>query len=411
MRVLIRTFGCKVNYADTEALVCTLAKNGHLCSHASNLWDEESEPDVVVINTCAVTEGAVKKARQFTRRCLREIPRTRLIVTGCAAREESIASQFALLGVAVLADPNSILRELGKDGSPISVPRKTRTRRFIKVQDGCNSFCAYCIVPYVRRKECKPAEEVIAEIAQSVCAGTPEIVLCGINLGLYSDPSNGFGLAQLLKRILGVLPESSRLRLSSVEPEHVTDEMLEFFAHPRLCPHLHLPLQSGSDSVLTAMKRKYDSTYYRNLVDRFRTLYPDAAVTADLMVGFPTETEEDFKATCEAVRACAFERAHIFRFSTRPGTSAGEMEQLSSAIVSGRQEYLQELCKYVTREALRRFIGEECKAAIEDNSCGYGEAYQRVRIKAYRGDLGLIPVRLDALEGDTFEGTALDVRA
>ena len=407
MRVLIKTFGCKVNYGDTEALVCALAKYGHQCSHVSGGLGQSAQPDVVVVNTCAVTAGAVKKARQFARRCLREFPRARLIVTGCAAREQSIASQFASLDVSILGDPDSIPDELGRGGSPISIPRDTRTRRIIKIQDGCNNFCAYCIIPFVRTMECKPGEEVIAEIAQSVCAGTPEIVLCGINLGLYNDPDEGYGLTPLLKRVLEVLPESSRLRLSSVEPEHVTDEMLELFSHPRLCPHMHLPLQSGSDRVLAAMRRKYDSSYYRNLVERFRKLHPDAAVTTDLMVGFPAETEDDYEATCEMVRACAFERVHIFRFSTRPGTSASDLEQIPSAVVSRRQESLRTLCRRITREALSRFVGEECKVAIEDNGCGYGEAYQRVCVESFQDETGLILVSLDMLEGDVFKGTAV----
>jgi threonylcarbamoyladenosine tRNA methylthiotransferase MtaB len=407
VRVLIKTFGCKVNYADTEALVCALVEHGHDCIHVSGGFDSTAQPDVVVVNTCAVTAGAVKKARQFARRCLREFPQGRLIVTGCAAREESIASQFASLGVTILGDLDSITDELGQDGSPISIPRDTRTRRFIKIQDGCNSFCAYCIIPYVRPMECKPGEEVIAEIAQNVYAGTPEIVLCGINLGLYSEPDEGYGLTPLLKRVLEVLPESSRLRLSSIEPEHVTDEMLKLFPHPRLCPHLHLPLQSGSDSVLAAMRRKYDSTYYRNLVGKFRKLHPDAAVTTDLMVGFPTETEDDYEATCEMVRACAFERVHIFRFSTRPSTSASDLEQLPSAVVSRRQESLRTLCRRITSEALSRFIGEKCEVAIEDNGCGYGEAYQRVCVEPYSGVSGLVAVSLDALKGKVFKGIAV----
>ncbi len=409
MRVLIKTFGCKVNYADTEALVCALAKYGHQCSHVSSGWSKAAQPDIIIVNTCAVTAGAVKKARQFERRCLREFPQARLIVTGCAAREESIASQFASLGAAILGNPDSIPDELGQGGSPVSIPPDTRTRRFIKIQDGCNSFCAYCIIPYVRPMECKPGEQVIAEIAENVDAGTPEIVLCGINLGLYSDPDNGYSLIQLLQRVLKALPESSRLRLSSIEPEHVKDELLELFSHPRLCPHLHLPLQSGSDSVLAAMRRKYDSAYYRSLVGKFRKLHPAAAVTTDLMVGFPTETEDDFEATCEMVRACAFERVHIFRFSTRPGTSASDLGQLQSAVVSRRQEELRVLCRLVTSEALSRFVGKECEVAIEDNACGYGEAYQRVCLKPYSGVSGLVAVSLDALEGDVFKGTALRV--
>jgi threonylcarbamoyladenosine tRNA methylthiotransferase MtaB len=255
--------------------------------------------------------------------------------------------------------------------------------------------------------ECKPGEEVVAEIAQSTESGTPEIVLCGINLGLYSDPDEGYDLVALLTRVLEVLPDSSRLRISSIEPEHVTDEMLGLFAHPRLCPHLHLPLQSGSDSVLTAMHRKYDGAYYRSLIAKFRKMYPNAGVTTDLMVGFPTETESDFKATCETVRECAFERVHIFRFSARPNTTACDLMQLPSAEISRRQEYLNALCRCVTEETLSRFVGEECEVAIEDSGCGYGEAYQRVCVDPFQDETGLMPVRLDTLEGVVFKGTAL----
>lgn len=409
MRVFIKTFGCKVNYADTEALVSALAKLGHQCSHISSGWGKAAPPDAVVVNTCAVTAGAVKKARQYARRCLREFPRARLIVTGCAAREESLASQFESLGATIIGNPNLVSEALGKDGLPVPAPEDKRTRRFIKIQDGCNSFCAYCIIPFVRQMECKRGEQVIDEMMESVNTGTPEIVLCGINLGLYTDPDEGYGLLQLLRRALAILPESSRLRLSSIEPEHVTDEMLELFSHPRLCPHLHLPLQSGSDSVLAAMRRNYDSTYYRDLVKKFRKLHPDAAVTTDLMVGFPAETDEDFELTGEMVSACAFERVHIFRFSTRPNTAASEMGLLPSSVVSRRQDKLLALSKRVSQKALARFVGSECEVAIEDSGCGYGEAYQRVCVEPSPAETGLINVSLDGLKQGIFKGTALRV--
>lgn len=407
MRVLVKTFGCKVNYADTEALVSALAKHGHLCTHVSSEWDESAKPDVVVVNTCAVTAGAVKKARQFARRCLRKLPQARIILTGCAARETSIASEFASLSVEAFGDLKLIPNEIGMDGSPASVSRERRTRRFLKIQDGCNSFCSYCIIPYVRSMECKPGKRVLAETAESVEARTPEIVLCGINLGLYSEPDEGYDLVALLERVLKALPDSSRLRISSIEPEHVTEEMLGLFEHPRLCPHLHLPLQSGSDPVLSAMGRKYDSKYFRDLVGKFRKRNPSGAVTTDVMVGFPAETEDDFKATCEMVRACEFERVHIFRYSSRPKTDAGNLGELPSVLVSRRQEDLRALCRHATRKALSRFVGDKCKVAIESDGCGYGEAYQRVCVGPSARQTGLVLVRLEKLEGDSFTGTVL----
>ena len=178
MRVFIKTFGCKVNFADTEELAAGLAKHGHHCSFLPGTTDTAQKPDVVVVNTCAVTANSIKKARQYARRCMRELPGAQLIVTGCGAREESIAAHFTSLGAVVVGNLGAIADELGKGDFPVSPPRERRTRRFIKIQDGCNSFCTYCIIPYVRSLSSKPFPEVMDEILGALEEKTPEIVLC-----------------------------------------------------------------------------------------------------------------------------------------------------------------------------------------------------------------------------------------
>ncbi len=372
--------------------------------------EDKRAPEVVVVSGCVVTAAAVRKARQYVARTARELPEARIIVTGCAARQAGIAAEFTAVGASAVGDLAEVPRALNAETGSLASPPARRTRRFIKVQDGCNSFCSYCIVPYVRKLESVPAEHVLARIDEEMESGTPEIVVCGINIGLYREPTAGFGVEELLRRILDRIPKHSRLRLSSIEPEHVSAELLELFAHPRMCPHLHLPLQSGSDEVLEAMRRHYNAGEYRWIVERFRKLYAYGAVTADLMVGYPSETERDFHTTCEMVRHCAFERAHIFRFSARPGTLAATFAPLPGETSIRREKELFTLSSKVAARSLERFIGSDCSVVIEDDNRGYGEAYQRVRVDRAMIVGQLVPVRLVELQEGLFKALVLDGR-
>jgi threonylcarbamoyladenosine tRNA methylthiotransferase MtaB len=318
---LIKTFGCKVNFADGEETASHLASQGWVCAHSEESYTERAAaaPDLIMVNTCAVTHTAVAKARQFIHKMLRRHPSARIVVTGCCARNNEIAAELKELGVEVTSSPN--YADISSEPALVS-QRKTRCRRFIKVQDGCDCYCAYCIVPYVRRSWNAEIDDVLDRIARAAEDSVAEIVMCGVNMGLYAEPEGGFGLVQLIARVLKTMPDGIRLRLSSVEPEHITSDLLQLFAGDSLCPHLHLPLQSGSARVLSEMGRRCSLDAYAEVVQSFREYKPYGSVTTDLMVGFPTETEEDFALTCEAVRRFGFERGHVFRYSRRPGTAA-----------------------------------------------------------------------------------------
>ena len=419
MAVFIKTFGCKVNYADSVGLARRLSEGGAGCAlleRAELPADSRNEAAVFVVNTCAVTAEAVAKARRFCRRLARVHPAASVIVTGCGARAPEVAAEFTALGVAVARDIDGVLKLLGSDAEakggrgerkPSPVPR--RARHFLKVQDGCNAGCSYCIIPRVRKRESGSWQAIQEEFAFALENGALEVVVTGVNLGLYRTPDTGWDLPEFLRNLLDLTPASSRIRLSSVEPEHVDERLLAAFAHRRMCPHLHLPLQSGSDAVLKAMRRQYASQKYRELVHAFRNRFPWASVTTDVMVGYPTETREDFAATVEMMRACEFERMHIFRFSPRPDTAAESLAPLPPEEVKARERELFEVAREVSARSLTRYLGRSCEVAVEGKHAdcreGYGEAYQRVRVagEAIVGQ-GLVLTRLQQLKDGIFTG-------
>jgi threonylcarbamoyladenosine tRNA methylthiotransferase MtaB len=403
--VLIKTFGCKVNFADGEETATRLASQGWECAHSEESYTERAAaaPDLIIVNTCAVTHTAVAKARQFIHKMLRRHPSARIVVTGCCARNNEIAAELKELGVEVASSPN--YADISSEPALVS-QRKTRCRRFIKVQDGCDCYCAYCIVPYVRRSWNAEIDDVLGSMARAADDGVAEIVMCGVNMGLYAEPQGGFGLEQLIARVLKTMPDGMRLRLSSVEPEHITPGLLRLFAYDSLCPHLHLPLQSGSARVLSEMGRRCSLDAYAEAVQSFREYKPYGSVTTDLMVGFPTETEEDFALTCEAVRRFGFERAHVFRYSRRPGTAAAELKPIQPSVVSMREKELIGICANVADVRWQRFVGRECTVAVEKKDGGYGEAYQRVKLPPglIRDNCGLYKAVLTSYSDGSFKG-------
>lgn len=419
MRVFIKTYGCKVNYADSVELAHKLVKASIECDllERSELPQKSpGESAVFAVNTCAVTAEAVAKARRFCRRLKRLYPRALIVATGCAARAADIAREFSSVGATVVPWTDRIVSMLAQDEKsrkgraqvePTLVPFAGRARYFLKVQDGCNAGCSYCIIPRVRRRQSKAWHDVRAELATALARGVPEVVLTGINLGLYRAPDSGWGLTELMQNMLELVPERSRLRLSSVEPEHVNERLLGLFAHPRMCPHLHLPLQSGSDAVLSAMRRQYTAGEYMELVRDFRQRHPWGAVTTDVMVGYPAESQADFEKTSAMVRECGFERLHIFRFSPRPGTAAEGLRSLPSQEVRAREHELFAAAREVAAQSLGRYLGHRCEVALETRAGvvreGYGEAYQRVRLtSAQNVPKGLALVELRELKDGVF---------
>jgi len=471
MRVLIKTFGCKTNYADTLEIARSLHSFGVEITLDEELDKGNSDWrhfDAIIINSCVVTNEAEGKSRRYARRALRRFKNAQVILTGCGGRSKALAHKFAELGVKVVGELDEVVADIREfinecqssttadlafpEGSRGRLDRSPapalytpgRARYFLKVQDGCNSVCSFCIVPQVRTISMKSLESIMAEVEFAEEVGYSEIVITGINVGLYREPAHGYGLDALIEKILGKLGDGSRLRLSSIEPEHVTEKLLASFANRKMCPHLHLPLQSGSDKVLKDMRRRYTSTDYLRIVDAFRKNYPHGAVTSDIMVGYPTESWDDFKKTLKVVQLCAFERVHIFPYSERPGTLSSLLRPHTGDEVRAREEELFEVAGEVARKSLGRFIGKRVEVAVEgvlrtdgndefiafaessteaglknakgkalvraNNNgqpifSGYGEAYQRVNFACEADQVPrLATVQLEKLTGQEFFG-------
>ncbi len=330
------------------------------------------EADLCILNTCTVTATAAGKSRHAIRQLRRAHPGATIVVTGCDAEFEADAVRAAGADLVVgNMDKDRLLDILGEhgllsgsaqpqehgSGAPLAGAR--RTRAFVKVQDGCDNRCTFCIVTLVRGPgRSRPEDDVIREIDGLAGAGLQEAVLSGVHLGSYGhDRGDRSGLVRLVRRILR---ETSlpRLRLSSLEPWDVEPELFEIFANPRLLPHLHLPLQSGCDATLRRMARHTTVAKYEKVLEAARAAHPDMAVTTDVMVGFPGETGDDFETSLAAIEAMGFARLHIFRFSRRPGTAAATMPgQVPAAVAAERSERMHELGARLEAAFQRRFAG------------------------------------------------------
>jgi threonylcarbamoyladenosine tRNA methylthiotransferase MtaB len=342
VRFAVRFLGCKVSQADAMLARQALLDSGHV-----EVDDEVA--DLHVINTCCITSTAEAKSRQSVRRSLKLGPRE-VYVSGCAVNlsadpfaaidprvrpfvgtADDVAQAMAgASGACVDLEHDVLAREtaaaLGAAaalGSAGAAGVETRTRGFLKVQDGCDCHCAYCIIPTVRgRARSRPASAVLNEARRRVARGQPELVMTGISVGDYRDPERGLELGELMVEVARV-PGVERVRLSSVEVIHVKDSLLAAMAHePKVCPHLHVPLQSGDDGVLAAMGRHYRAEEYLATIDALRAAVPDVNVTTDVIVGFPTEDEAAFARTVDMLDAARISRVHTFPYSPRPGTVA-----------------------------------------------------------------------------------------
>jgi len=398
----IENFGCRATEADAAALRRELLASG------LTLADDHAIAEVVVLNTCTVTAAADSQARDAVRKIHRANPAARIIVTGCYAQRapDEIAT---LDGVALVVGnshqshipgligglespaagaPADFIPLARLDGDamslargpakiltgdifaqtgvniPLSAPADAaaadRTRPILKIQDGCNNRCSYCVIPFVRgRSRSLEPEAVIDEVRGLVSAGAREIVLSGINLGSYGrDLAPRAALADVVRRILDET-ELEQLRFSSIEPQDVTEEFVALVAaSPRIAPHFHVPLQSGSDRILRAMHRWYRAAHYAERVRLIRRLLPDAAIGADVIVGFPGETDAEFDATLQFIAALPFTYLHVFSFSERPGTAAERLDERVSA--------------HTIRERARslRALGQEKAAAFRATQSG-----------------------------------------
>jgi len=377
-RFSIRFLGCKVSQTDAQAVRERLLADGHMESECA---------DVAVVNTCCVTNEAVRKSRQAVSRAART--HARVYVTGCGANLLGDAFAGMPANVRVIArrseeTPELVAGDVGAIGCVQAEARLDRVRAFVKVQDGCSFSCNFCVVPLVRgRSRSRRAAAVLGEIRRRVDQGHREVVLTGINLGCYRDREAGYTLARLLREA-GAIPGLARLRLSSIEVNHVNDELVAALREtPTLARHLHVPLQSGDDRVLRAMARRYTSTTYLRRLEALG----DFNLTTDVIVGFPAEDEPAFRRTVGLVRAAGITKVHVFPYSPRPGTRTAAEDSVPPAIKKDRGARLRAVSHAACIERWLSKLGTDDVVLVDRPGRGYGDDYSPWLVDAPVGEL------------------------
>jgi threonylcarbamoyladenosine tRNA methylthiotransferase MtaB len=414
--VTVRTLGCKVNRSESEALAEALGTLGVTVSPDGNAVG------CVVVNTCTVTAEADAKARKEVRRAL-EATCGPVVATGCLAAVDSASLRAIDPRVVVEPDRSRLARTVAAlllQVAPDRARRSTgpparaaagRTRALVKVQDGCDNRCAYCIVPDARGlPRSVPADAIVCRTRALVTAGTAEVVLTGVNIGRYRDGAGGLDLAALVSRVAAT--GIARIRLSSIEPPDVSARLLEVLAAtPAVVPHLHVPLQSGSDRVLAAMGRRYDTAGYAAVLGAARGALPGLAVTTDVIAGFPGETGDDFAGTLESVERCGFAGLHVFRYSARAGTPAADApDQVPAGVRSERARLLRDLGERLRARYARSRDGGSATLLVEalaGDGVARGTTEDHLRVSAaLRGArVGeLVPVRLTVSDDGAVRG-------
>ncbi|NQT30116.1 MAG: MiaB/RimO family radical SAM methylthiotransferase [Candidatus Saganbacteria bacterium] len=355
------TLGCRANQYQTDRLKSSILQ-AHKCTNAEVIHFSK-KADTYVINTCMVTLDAERKSRQAIRRALRQNPKAKIFVAGCYAilAKKELGKSFPNIEI-MLADPLQ----------PRSLTQKPnkKVRRNLMIQDGCEHFCAYCIVPYARGKvRSKPLPQVIDEARQLVASGAREIILTGINLGTYGkDFSDLCSMLRALCSLSGLL----RLRISSIEPMYLTQELIDVIAKTgKVCHHLHIPVQSGDNNILKAMKRNYTCQDFIEIVDYIRRKIPDCAIATDIMVGFPGEGGKEFQNTIDLVNQIKFSRIHVFSYSKRAKTSAAKLSnQVDTATKKHRNIILQQLRIKYMEEFAKPYLGKDVEILVEQKGEG-----------------------------------------
>ena len=439
-KVLIRTHGCKLNQADSDVIARQFIEAGY------RLVNSVSEADVFVLNTCTVTANADAKARQALRAARRANPTAIIVAAGCypqrAAQElheldavslvvdntqkDELVPQVVALhrsssSSLALVDPNPVApNPVGLEGQnvlPLVAAGTRRSRAMIKIQEGCDQVCAYCIVPKVRGRERSiPPETLIGEINRRTEEGFKEVVLTGTQLGTYGFDLPQINLVGLLRRILAETAVP-RIRVSSLQPQEISAELLWLWEDSRLCPHFHVPLQSGSDSILKAMRRRYDTALFSQAVGLIREFVPDPGITTDLIVGFPEEGEAEFRQSREFAAGIGFSDMHIFPYSRRPGTSAHHLNgQVGAAEKRPRMNQMLEIASRTSQEFRRKQLGhirpvlwESCRESGGTRTwSGLTDNYIRVYAVTPRDLRNTItPARMTALDGSGVASEAL----
>jgi len=366
--------GCKVSRTDLDRLRERLEEEGYR--------ETGSDADIHVVNGCCVTAEALSKTRSAVRRGLDRADT--VLITGCAARLQGHGFDRLDARVRVVAAPSETapdrvvdtLAELGCRGGERQAVTPARRRMFLKVQDGCSFACAYCVIPDVRGPtRSRPLEEVLEEAARRVRQGHREIVVTGVNVGLYRDRNAKLDLPGLLCR-LGTVEGLERIRLSSIEPNHLTDDLLDVLAQAPYLPHLHVPLQTGADKLLTRMRRRYRAADYADRVAAARQRIADVAITADVMAGLPGESDEHHAATLELIESLQLARLHVFPYSPRPGTATAA-DDTDATTKRERAMQLRQLSDRLVRRHRARHIGRDDEVLIETTTDGRGRGQGR----------------------------------
>lgn len=379
------TLGCKVNIYESNALKCELTDRGYIVGEA------DSDCDCFIINTCSVTNTADSKSRKMIHKCIKMNPSAIICVMGCYAQTNDEVKEIE--GIDILIGNGNKKSVVDTIDSMISGKRKEKridilnileateyeklgvtsydhTRAFVKIEDGCENYCTYCIIPFARGPvRCKPIDEVIEELKRITEEGYLEVVLSGIHTGRYKDHDVNF--SGLVKRILNEVPKLKRLRVSSIEMNEVDDDFIALMKeHKVIANHLHLPLQAGSDLILSKMERKYDVKAYIDKVNALRGARPDISITTDVIVGFPYEGEEEFMETYNLCKNLGLSKLHVFPYSMRKGTKAALMPQVKDSEKKDRAKRLIELSNYLEEEYAKKFIGSILDIIPEQETLG-----------------------------------------
>ncbi|HYF92289.1 MAG TPA: tRNA (N(6)-L-threonylcarbamoyladenosine(37)-C(2))-methylthiotransferase MtaB [Symbiobacteriaceae bacterium] len=423
-RVAVTTLGCKVNQYDTEAMLALFRRAGY------RIVDFHEPADVYIINTCTVTGRGAAKSRQLIRNAIRRSPLSVVAVAGCYTQTDP-DEVAAIPGVSLIIGNQDRERVVELCEQAAGAPEPIRavnniwqarefeempvdsfmghTRAVVKIQEGCNIFCTFCIIPYARGKpRSRRPESVVSECGRLAAEGFREVVLTGIHLGSYGrDYKNEFTLARVVEEIAAI-DGIDRIRLSSLEPKHVSDHLMRLLqSNPKVCRHLHLSLQSGSQTVLERMKRAYTAQEYRDVVQELRRRIPDIGLTTDVIVGFPGETEAEHRESMAFIKEMGFGRLHVFPFSPRKGTPAATMPgQISKAVKEHHTHDMIALGRELALQFATRFVGQTLTVLAEeeaDTEPGWLEGYtdNYIRLRFPGGDElknCLIPVRVTEVD-------------
>lgn len=427
MKAAFYTLGCKVNQYESQAMAQSLEKHGFI------ITDPSEEADVYVINSCTVTAESDRKTRQAVRRFKKLHPESIVVLTGCMTQAfPEYGEKLDEADIVIGNKSNRLLHDyimqyingsgrifavdLHKTGDEFTGDTissfRERTRASVKIEDGCNRFCSYCIIPYARgRVRSKPLDELKKELAELEKNGFSEIVLVGINLSAYGmgTDKNIVDAVKLAASFDGI----KRVRLGSLEPDHITDEIIDGLAQiPEFCPQFHISLQSGCDSTLKRMNRHYNISEYYELCQKLRSAFSDTTLTTDVMVGFPGETEEDFIFSMEFVKRVGFEKVHVFPYSIRPGTPAAKMpDQIEKSEKEKRAAKMTATADEIRTAFLKSQIGKTLEVLVEEHhdgfAQGYTASYTPVKFPCDCDIHGIIKTEITAVDGDFCVGKIL----